>query len=47
MGFGKSVQKFGYLPEVQGDFIFSVITEELGFVGAILLVGCYCYIAYR
>lgn len=29
LGFGKSVQKFGYLPEVQGDFIFSVIAEEL------------------
>lgn len=32
LGFGKSVQKFGYLPEVQGDFIFSVVAEELGFV---------------
>lgn len=29
LGFGKSIQKFGYLPEVQGDFIFSVIVEEL------------------
>lgn len=33
LGFGGSVQKFGYLPEVQGDFIFSVIIEELGFIG--------------
>lgn len=47
LGFGKSVQKFGYLPEVQGDFIFSVIAEELGFVGVALLVSCYCYVAYR
>ena len=38
LGFGKSVQKFGYLPEVQGDFIFSVIAEELGFFGVILLL---------
>jgi len=29
LGFGKSIQKFGYLPEVEGDFIFSVIAEEL------------------
>lgn len=47
MGFGKSVQKFGYLPEVQGDFIFSVIAEELGFVGVMVLVSSYCYVAYR
>jgi cell division protein FtsW (lipid II flippase) len=32
LGFGKSVQKYGYLPEPQGDFIFSVITEEWGFL---------------
>lgn len=29
LGFGHSVQKYGYLPEPQGDFIFSVITEEI------------------
>jgi cell division protein FtsW len=29
LGFGKSIQKFGYLPEAQGDFIFAVIAEEL------------------
>lgn len=44
LGFGKSVQKFGYLPEVEGDFIFSVISEELGFVGVLLLVCLYLYI---
>jgi cell division protein FtsW len=38
LGFGKSIQKFGYLPEVQGDFIFSVIVEELGFIGACFLI---------
>ena len=47
LGFGKSVQKFGYLPEVQGDFIFSVIAEELGFFGIMVLVSSYCYVAYR
>jgi len=32
LGFWASIQKFWYLPEVQGDFIFSVIVEELWFV---------------
>ncbi len=45
--FGQSIQKFGYLPEVQGDFIFSVIVEELGFVWALILVSFYIYITYR
>jgi cell division protein FtsW len=47
LGFGKSIQKFGYLPEVQGDFIFSVIVEELWFIGAFLLFIMYLAIAYR
>ncbi len=45
--FGKSIQKFWYLPEVQGDFIFSVIVEELWFIGAFVLVSLYGYILYR
>lgn len=47
LGFGHSIQKFGYLPEVQWDFIFSVIVEELGFIGAFILLSLYLYIAYR
>ena len=47
LGFGKSIQKFGYLPEVQWDFIFSVIVEELWLFGAILLFSAYFTIAYR
>lgn len=47
LGFGKSIQKFWYLPEVQGDFIFSVIVEELGFFWAIMLIGIYLTIVYR
>ena len=34
LGFGQSIQKYGYLPEPQGDFIFSIIAEELGFLGS-------------
>ena len=44
LGFGKSIQKFGYLPEVEGDFIFSVIAEELGFLGVFFLVFLYLII---
>lgn len=47
LGFGKSIQKFGYLPEVQWDFIFSVIVEELGFFGALILISMYMMITYR
>ncbi|MDD4151904.1 MAG: putative peptidoglycan glycosyltransferase FtsW [Candidatus Gracilibacteria bacterium] len=47
LGFGASIQKFGYLPEVQGDFIFSVIVEELGFLGALIILGMYMFIGYR
>jgi len=45
--FGSSIQKFWYLPEVQWDFIFSVIVEELWFLWAFILLSIYFYIAYR
>lgn len=47
LGFWKSIQKFWYLPEVQGDFIFSVIVEELGFMGTLFLLLAYLCIIYR
>ena len=47
LGFGHSVQKYWYLPEPQGDFIFSVITEEIGFIGAFVIISIYTYIIYR
>jgi cell division protein FtsW len=37
-GFGQSIQKFQYLPEPMGDSIFSVASEEFGFVGAVLII---------
>jgi cell division protein FtsW len=46
-GFGKSVQKFGYLPEPTNDSIFSVYAEEMGFVGAVFLLGLFLSFAYR
>jgi cell division protein FtsW len=47
VGFGKSIQKFGYLPEVQGDTIFAAAAEELGFFRITFLVVAYIIIAYR
>ncbi len=41
VGFGKSTQKFGFLPEVIHDSIFAIVVEELGFVGASFLVGLF------
>ncbi len=46
-GLGQSVQKFSYLPEPQGDSIFSVIGEEFGFIGAVLVVALYLMFAFR
>lgn len=37
-GFGRGLQKFGYLPEPHNDFLFAMIGEELGFVGVLVLV---------
>ncbi|MCD5382551.1 putative lipid II flippase FtsW [Candidatus Gracilibacteria bacterium] len=47
VGFGQSVQKFGYLPEVQGDTIFAIISEELGFVRVVIFVFVFLFIGWR
>ncbi len=41
VGYGLSRQKFQYLPEVVGDSIFAVISEELGFIFGLLILGMY------
>ena len=41
VGFGNSIQKYGWLPENQTDFIFPIICEELGAFGAALLIGLF------
>ncbi len=46
-GFQNSIQKFDYLPEVQSDTIFAAISEEMGFLRILVLVGVYLFIAYR
>ncbi|HXW52197.1 MAG TPA: putative lipid II flippase FtsW [Candidatus Acidoferrales bacterium] len=47
LGLGQSRQKFGYLPAQHTDFIFAIIGEELGFVGAALVVLLFLVFAYR
>ena len=47
LGFWQSIQKFWYLPEVQWDFIFSVIIEELWFLWGFILLSLYLYIWYK
>lgn len=47
LGLGASKLKYGYLPEASTDFIFSVIIEETGIFGLIIIVGCYAVILYK
>ena len=46
-GLGNSQQKLLYLPYGQSDFIFSIIVEELGFLGALVLIGLFAFLIYR
>lgn len=47
VGLGRSRQKFLYIPEPQNDFIFSIICEELGFVGALFVAGLFLVLLWR
>ena len=46
-GFLNSIQKQFYLPEPQTDFIFSIVAEEFGILGAIFVAGMFLFIIYR
>lgn len=46
-GFGKSIQKFNFLPEPIGDSIFAVMSEEFGFVGSVGLILLFVAFAIR
>ncbi len=47
LGLGNSIQKHFYLPEPQTDFIFAIISEELGFIGIVILSTCYIVLFYN
>lgn len=47
LGLGNSIQKHFYLPEPQTDFIFAIISEELGFIGILILTSCYIILFYH
>ncbi len=47
MGLGKSRQKFFYIPEPQNDFIFSIIGEELGFRGSVIIITLFLLLVWR
>jgi len=47
VGLGNGKEKLLYLPEAHNDFIFSVIGEELGFVGIAAIIFAYLYFVYR
>lgn len=48
MGLGKGLQSTGkYLPEAHNDFIFSVLAEEFGFIGAMVLIVLYAFMVFK
>ena len=47
LGLGQSRQKFLYLPEPQNDFVFSIVCEELGFIGAVLVLLVFALLILR
>jgi cell division protein FtsW len=47
LGIGNGRQKLFFLPEPHTDFIFSIVGEELGFIGAIALVGAFAFLVWR
>ncbi len=47
LGLGNSVQKLFYLPEAHTDFVFSVLAEELGLIGALLVLVLYAVLIIR
>ena len=47
VGLGKSRQKYLYLPEEHNDFIFAIVCEELGFIGAVLILVLFMAVILR
>lgn len=47
LGFGASIQKYGYLPEAHTDYILAIVVEELGLLGLLVVVLCTFYLIHR
>jgi cell division protein FtsW len=47
VGFSESRQKFGYVSKAHNDFIYTIWCEELGFIGAVLLIGLFLLFLWR
>ena len=47
VGLGKSRQKYLYIPEPQNDFIFSIVAEELGLLGVMLVICLFAFLIIR
>ncbi|MDP3443786.1 MAG: FtsW/RodA/SpoVE family cell cycle protein, partial [Ignavibacteria bacterium] len=47
VGYGKSLQKYGYLPAAKTDFILAVIAEEFGFIGVLVVVVLYFMLMFE
>ena len=47
VGLGNSTQKYGYVAEPQNDFIFTIVCEELGFIGAALVITLFGLLLWR
>lgn len=47
LGLGSSRQKFGYVSQPQNDFIFTIICEELGFIGAFIVIVLFALLVWR
>ncbi len=47
LGLGESRQKFLYLPETKNDFVFAIVCEELGFIGAVTIVLLFALLVIR
>ena len=47
LGLGNSRQKYLYIPEPQNDFIFSIVCEELGYIGAAVIIVLFALLVWR
>jgi cell division protein FtsW len=47
VGIGKGEQKFFYLPEPHTDFVISILGEEIGFIGLVVVAAVFTFVVYR